>query len=75
MYCKVFGHDFEVTNHVTYFVKEYECKHCKKEYTTSQDGKITFLSPKRKEINRVLNKVHLKKQKLKELVYNDISEW
>jgi transposase-like protein len=75
MYCKVFGHDFVLTNHVTHFVKEYKCKNCKKEFTTSQDGKITLLSTKRKEINRILNNIHIKKQKRKEEVYYDISGW
>ena len=58
VYCSVFGHDFEVTKKVTYYVKEYTCSHCKKQLTTSGNGKLTELTPKFKEINTILERIH-----------------
>ena len=57
----MFGHDFQVTRHVTYHVKEYSCKNCKKELTTSSNGSLTELTPKFKEINDVLERIHYKR--------------
>lgn len=58
MYCNLFGHDFEVTKDVTYFVKEYTCSHCKKQLTTNGNGNLTELTPKFKEINAILERIH-----------------
>lgn len=58
IHCKVFGHDIKVTKQVTYHVTEYQCKHCKKEFTTNSNGRLTELTPKFKEINEVLERVH-----------------
>ncbi len=57
----MFGHDFQVTRHVTYHVKEYTCKNCKIELTTSSCGNLTELTPKFKEINDVLERIHFKR--------------
>lgn len=57
-YCSVFGHDFEIKKHVTYHVKEYACKHCKTELTNNGKGGYTRLTPKFKEINSVLERIH-----------------
>lgn len=61
IHCKVFGHDFQVTRDVTYHVKEYTCKNCKKELTTNGSGYLTELTPKFKEINDVLEHIHIKR--------------
>ncbi len=61
IHCKVFGHDFQVTRHVTYHVKEYACKNCKKQLTTSSNGGLTDLTPKFKEINDVLERIYYKR--------------
>ena len=58
VYCNIFGHDFAVTKKVTYYVKEYTCSHCKKQLTTSGNGKLTELTPKFKEINAILERIH-----------------
>ena len=58
IHCKVFGHDIKVRKQVTYHVTEYQCKHCKKEFTTNSNGRLTELTPKFKEINEVLERVH-----------------
>ncbi|TBN03294.1 hypothetical protein EYD45_09805 [Hyunsoonleella flava] len=60
--CKVFGHDYKVSRHVTYHVKEYTCSNCKKELTTNSKGNLTELTPKFKEINDVLERIHAKRR-------------
>jgi len=54
----VFGHDYKVTRNVTYHVKEYTCKSCKKELTTNSNGNLVELTPKFREINDVLERIH-----------------
>ncbi len=61
IHCKVFGHDFKVTRNVTYHVKEYTCKNCQKELTINGSGDVIELTPKFKEINDVLERIHQKR--------------
>lgn len=66
-YCQLFGHQYEVTKKVTYHVKEYTCKNCSKQLTTNGNGKLTELTPKFREINSILEKIHHKRlQKIAE---------
>lgn len=65
IHCKMFGHDFKVSRHVTLHVKEYTCKTCKKELTTNGNGHLTVLTEKYKEINDVLEHIHQKRHKKK----------
>ncbi|WP_072400191.1 hypothetical protein [Flaviramulus basaltis] len=58
VYCNLFGHDYQVTKKVTYHVKEYTCRHCRKELTTNSNGTLTELTPKFREINAILEKIH-----------------
>lgn len=58
MYCNIFGHDYQVTKNVTRHVKEYTCSHCKKQLTTSSNGNLVELTPKLKEINDILERIH-----------------
>ncbi len=67
IYCSFFGHEFKITKHVTHYVKEFKCTQCNKQFTTDQSGNITALTPKHREINAVLEKIHHKKQKKKNL--------
>ena len=55
----MFGHNYLVTRNVTYYVKEYTCKGCKKQLTTSSSGDLIELTPKFREINDVLERIHL----------------
>lgn len=57
-YCSLFGHQYEVTKKVTYHVKEYTCRHCKKELTTNVNGGLIELTPKYREINSILERIH-----------------
>lgn len=71
MYCNIFGHDYEVTKKVTYHVKEYTCSHCKKQLTTNSNGSLIELTPKFKEINAILERIHntrMERSKEKRLV-------
>ena len=43
---------------ITYHVKEYKCTHCASQVTTSGNGGLTPLTPKFKEINSVLERIH-----------------
>ena len=61
IHCLVFGHDFKVTRNVTYHVKEYTCKTCRKQVTTNGNGNLIELTPKFKEINDVLERMHHKR--------------
>lgn len=61
MYCNLFGHDYQVSKKVTYHVKEYTCSHCKKQLTTNSNGKLIELTPKFKEINDILERIHTKR--------------
>lgn len=58
----MFGHNFKVSRHVTYHVKEYKCCNCKKELTTNSKGNLTELTPRLKEINDVLERIHMKRK-------------
>ncbi|MEW4923230.1 hypothetical protein [Algibacter sp. 2305UL17-15] len=62
IHCTVFGHDYKVSRNVTYHVKEYTCSTCKKELTTNSKGNLTELTPKFKEINDVLERIHVKRR-------------
>jgi len=57
-YCSLFGHQYEVSKKVTYHVKEYKCRHCQKELTTNGNGRLTELTPKFREINSILERIH-----------------
>ena len=70
LYCSVFGHQYELTKKVTYHVKEYSCKRCKHQVTTNGNGKLTPLTPKYKEINSVLERIHTNRIKKKELMFD-----
>lgn len=63
MYCALFGHNYKITKRVTYHVKEYTCEHCKKQLTTNSNGLLVELTPKYKEINAILERIHHTKTK------------
>jgi hypothetical protein len=65
LHCMLFGHTYQVSRNVTYHVKEYECTVCKNQLTTNAQGNLVKLTPKFKEINDVLERVHNKKNRIK----------
>ena len=46
---------------VTFYVNEYKCKRCGHEMTIDAKGRFIPLTPKYKEINSVLNRIHNKR--------------
>ena len=68
IHCNVFGHNYVVSNDVTNFVKEYKCKYCNSQLTTSGSGNLIPLTPKFKEINSVLKRIHLRKIKRRSFI-------
>jgi len=62
LYCSLFGHNYFLSKKVTYHVKEYTCKSCKKQVTTDVNGDLIELTPKYKEINSVLERVYNKRK-------------
>lgn len=71
VYCSLFGHDFQVSKDVTFAVKEYQCKHCKTEVTNNGNGNFVKLTPKYREINSVLSRIHSKRQERKRQIMLD----
>jgi len=63
VYCSIFGHNYKVSKKVTYHVNEYTCTHCKKQLTTSSNGTLIELTPKFKEINDILQRIHTSRLK------------
>ena len=66
IYCSLFGHHFHISQEVTEHIKEYKCTHCQQEVTTSVRGHLEPMTPKLKEINVALTRVHAKKLARKE---------
>jgi len=62
LYCSLFGHQYEVSKKVTSHVKEYTCKCCKRQLTTSGNGNLVELTPKYKEINTILEHIYMRKK-------------
>ena len=62
IYCSIFGHQFVISKRVTNHVSEYKCKNCNFQMTTDGRGKLTPLTPKYKEINSVLERIHIKRK-------------
>ena len=65
-----------MSKNITYHVKEYKCTHCKSQVTTDGKGGLTPLTPKYKEINSVLERIHNKRvsrrlEKTKELLQEE----
>lgn len=68
VHCAIYGHDYVLSKHVTEHVKEYTCKHCQHQVTTSSNGHLTILSDKRKEINETLHRIYRIKKERKLVV-------
>jgi len=62
LYCLLFRHNYIISKKVTYHVNEYKCTQCNHELTINGKGDLIELSPKYREINDVLSRVHNKKK-------------
>lgn len=64
VFCSVFGHKLRVSKNITNHVHEYRCCKCGMEMTDTADGLLARLTPKFKETNAYLAKIHRKRKKL-----------
>lgn len=62
VYCSLFGHQLRVSKNITNHVHEYKCKKCGMEMTDTADGLLARLTPKFKETNAYLAKIHKKRK-------------
>lgn len=53
--CKITGHRFVITHRITDSVNEYQCAHCKEEFSENSNGNLVKLTQKTREINQCLN--------------------
>ena len=59
--CKIFGHKYRITKRYESNLKEFECAHCKKQFTLDGYGHYTPLTPKLKKVNEVFESFYTKK--------------
>lgn len=64
VHCSIFGHKLRVSKNITNHVHEYKCKKCGVEMTDTADGLLARLTPKFKETNAYLAKIHKKRKKV-----------
>ncbi len=56
--CSFFGHRLIVSKDVTNHIKEYRCTRCDEELTDTAHGFLAKLTPKFKETNDFVAKIH-----------------
>lgn len=61
IYCKIFGHKLKVSKNVTDHIHEYKCDKCGLELTDTANGFLARLTPKFKETNEYIRKIHKKR--------------
>lgn len=59
--CKIFGHKYRITKRYESNLKEFECAHCKKQFTLDGYGHYTPLTPKLRRVNEVYENFYTKK--------------
>jgi len=62
MSCKLFGHKYRIIKRYASNIKEFECIHCKKQYTLDGYGHYTPLTPRLKRINEMYENFYIRKQ-------------
>ena len=63
-YCSIFGHKLRVSKNITNHVHEYQCRKCGMEMTDTADGLLARLTPKFKETNAYLAKIHKRRRRV-----------
>jgi len=58
MICRFLGHDLRVSKNITNYIKEYRCCRCGEEMTDSANGLLEKLTPRFRETNAFLAKIH-----------------
>jgi hypothetical protein len=60
--CSFLGHEIVTTRKVTDHFKEYKCSICGIEMTNDIQGHKISLTPELKDLNKILNRLYIKKQ-------------
>lgn len=63
VYCNIFGHKLKVSKNITNHVHEYKCAKCGMEMTDTADGLLARLTPKFKETNAYIAKIHQRRKR------------
>lgn len=61
--CNIFGHKLKVSKNVTNHIHEYKCAKCGMEMTDTANGFLARLTPKFKETNDYLAKIHERRKR------------
>ncbi len=61
--CSFFGHRFRVSNIITDHIREYKCDCCGEELTDTANGVVAKLTPRFRETNAFLAKIHERRSK------------
>ena len=56
--CSFVGHNLQISKHITDHIKEYKCDRCGHEMTDTANGCVDHLTPKFRETNAFLEKIH-----------------
>lgn len=62
VFCSIFGHKLRISKNVTDHVHEYKCEKCGLEMTDTANGFLARLTPKFKETNDYIAKIHEKRK-------------
>ncbi|MDT0649377.1 hypothetical protein [Autumnicola edwardsiae] len=68
VFCNIFGHTLKVFKNVTEHIHEYKCAKCGMEMTDTANGFLACLTPKFKETNNYLAKIHQRRRNRKNLL-------
>ena len=62
VFCSVFGHNYKIHKRLSRCVDEYECKSCKQIFTLDEKGDFISLSPKYREIHKIIEYINKKRR-------------
>lgn len=62
VHCSIFGHSLRVSKNITDHVHEYKCAKCGIEMTDTANGLLARLTPRFKETNAYLAKIHKRRK-------------
>lgn len=63
VFCSIFGHKLRISKNVTDHVHEYKCEKCGMEMTDTANGFLARLTPKFKETNDYISKIHKRRKR------------
>lgn len=64
VFCNLFGHKLQVSKNVTNHIHEYKCANCGEEMTDTANGFLAKLTPKFKETNDYVAKIHRRRSRV-----------